>query len=434
MSSVSSTMYKRIRLLALVWFCFTSLSQAQTINSPYSRYGLGDVVPNRNILNRGMGGISAAYYDFSSINYINPASYSRLQATTLDIGLELDNRSLRSINPPRKFSAYSPSISYLQLGFPLIKGKWGMNIGLNPVTKISYKIERPERLQDIDSVNTIFEGQGGAYEAHFGTGFMPFKNFTVGVNVGYLFGSKDFSTRRSFVNDTVFYYMSNHETKTNYGGLSLNGGVQYTLVLGKTDWLRFGAYGSLKREFNGTQDIIRETFQYDPNSGATDTIDVVSRENDIKGKVIYPSSFGVGLVYDKLGSWMVGVDYTSQKWSEYRFFGESEPVRDSWELHFGGQILPKGGKNYWSNVAYRAGFTLGTDYITVDNDLKKWGVSLGIGLPMRKPAYTNQFSIINTTLEFGRRGNNSNIIRENFFRIALGFSLSDIWFLKRKYD
>jgi hypothetical protein len=49
-------------------------------NSPYSRYGLGDAVPNTNILNRGMGGIQAGYSDFLSINFNNPASYSQFQS------------------------------------------------------------------------------------------------------------------------------------------------------------------------------------------------------------------------------------------------------------------------------------------------------------------------------------------------------------------
>ena len=38
-------------------------------NSPYSRYGIGDLVPQTNIFTRGMGGLSAAYIDnFSAIN------------------------------------------------------------------------------------------------------------------------------------------------------------------------------------------------------------------------------------------------------------------------------------------------------------------------------------------------------------------------------
>jgi hypothetical protein len=49
-------------------------------NSPYSRYGVGDLVPPTNIINRALGGISAGYTDFLSINFNNPASYSSFQS------------------------------------------------------------------------------------------------------------------------------------------------------------------------------------------------------------------------------------------------------------------------------------------------------------------------------------------------------------------
>ena len=430
----SKTMYKRIRLLGLVSILTTTLAQAQTINSPYSRYGLGDVVPSQNILTRGMGGVSAAYYDFSTINFLNPASYARLQATSLDIGLELDNKTLRAINPPRKFNAYSPTISYVQFAFPVKReGGWGFNLGLRPITRINYKIERPEVLPGVDSMNTLFEGSGGAYEAHIGTGFKITKHLTVGINAGYLFGSKDFSSRRSILNDTVFYNMSNHETKSNYGGILTNAGLQYTFDFHKKYLLRLGAYGSLKHDFNGTRDRVVETFHYDA-TGAPQTIDSVFEENDVSGKVTYPATYGEVIIFDKLGKFSIGADYETTTWSDYRFFGEKEPVRDSWTARIGGQLFPTGGESYWKNVFYRAGFSFGTDYISADKDLQRWSASAGVGLPMRKPAYSNQFSVINITLEVGSRGNKSNLIRENFFNIGVGLSLSDIWFLQRKFD
>ena len=49
-------------------------------NSPYSRYGIGDLVPPTQVTSRGLGGISAGYTDFLSINFSNPASYSSFQA------------------------------------------------------------------------------------------------------------------------------------------------------------------------------------------------------------------------------------------------------------------------------------------------------------------------------------------------------------------
>jgi hypothetical protein len=42
--------------------------------------------------------------------------------------------------------------------------------------------------------------------------------------------------------------------------------------------------------------------------------------------------------------------------------------------------------------------------------------------------------MINTAIEFGKRGSGVNNITENFIKFSLGLSLSDIWFIKRKYD
>lgn len=440
MPLVSTTMYKKINLLGIVCLCWLSFAQAQNENSPYSRYGLGDMVPTQNILNRGMGGVSAAYYDFNTINFANPASYGRLQATTLDFGVELSNRTLRANNPARKYSNYSPNISYIQLGFPLKKGGgWGLNLGLRPLTRINYKLAQSSReylgtVGDTFNISTIYEGSGGSYEAYIGTGVAITRDLSLGVNFGYLFGSKDYSTRKAVADSLYYNYKSNHETKTSYGGVLLNAGLQYTARLDKKHWLRFGLYGNLQHTLNANKDYVAETFEYNSNTGATDSIDVAYREKDVKGKIIYPASFGAGVLFDKLGKWQIGVDYTQQKWNEYRYYGSKDSVQDAWTMKIGAQLTPSGGKNYWNFVSYRAGFSFGQDYIKVNNDLPTWTVSVGAGFPMRKPAYTNQFSVINTVFEFGRRGDNTSLVRESFFRIGIGLSLSDIWFQKYKYD
>src|SRR5690606_24520511 len=131
------------------------------------------------------------------------------------------------------------------------KKNWGMNIGLRPVTRINYKIEKNERLEGVDSISSLFEGSGGSYEVYTGTGF-AIGNLSVGVNVGYLFGNKDDSTKRFFIPDsaTSFYYPSLHSANTNYSGAFINGGLQYSARIAKKNLLRFGAYGSQKREIN----------------------------------------------------------------------------------------------------------------------------------------------------------------------------------------
>jgi hypothetical protein len=429
-------MLKRINRLALVGLLISSNIFAQNINSPYSRYGLGDIVPSQNILTRGMGGLSTAYADFQSINFLNPASYGQLQSVTYDVAAELDNLSILSRNPVRKFSNSSPVISYVNLGIPLKKGGgWGLVLGLRPMTRVKYKIQRTETIDlggQQENMTTLFEGNGGSQQVYAGTG-VKIGKFTIGTNIGYYFGLKEYSTRRGFNNDTVNYYKSNHQTNANYGGLLMNGGIQYVTKLGKELSLRLGIQGNLQQQIKGTRDVIRETFAYDA-SGAALTVDSVYYDLGVKGNIQMPASYSAGFMLDNNGKWQFGVDYSVSKWGDFRFFNEVDQVHDSWQLRAGGQVVPESGKSYWSHVAYRAGVTYGTDYINAGGDLTKWIFSVGMGLPMRRVTYTNQFSIINIAAEFGRRGNKQSIVQENLFQLAVGFSMSDIWFIKRKYD
>ena len=147
-------------------------------NSPYSRYGIGDIVPNQNIFSRSMGGISAGVLDYQSINFINPASLGSVSNTIFELGAETDIRSLKSTSPVSKFTSTNSIFSYLQLAFPitpkkLIKNKvnWGISLGLRPLSRINYKIENNQRLPGVDSINTLYEGTGGVNQAYIGSGF-----------------------------------------------------------------------------------------------------------------------------------------------------------------------------------------------------------------------------------------------------------------------
>ena len=186
LAKLTMTKYLPVLFVALG---FTFVANAQE-NSPYSRYGLGDVVPNHNVFTRAMGGISAAVADFQSINFTNPASLANISNTIFDIGAEADVRTLRRSNPPAKFTSANSLFSYLQLGFPLTTKKmykkdksWGMSFGIRPVTRIGYKIEKHERLTGIDSLNTVYEGSGGVNQVFIGTGYRV-KNLYLGINAG----------------------------------------------------------------------------------------------------------------------------------------------------------------------------------------------------------------------------------------------------------
>jgi hypothetical protein len=111
-------------------------------------------------------------------------------------------------------------------------------------------------------------------------------------------------------------------------------------------------------------------------------------------------------------------------------------VNNNWEVRVGAQIRPEPKKNYFSNVSYRGGLFIGQDYIHVVNNLPVAGISFGMGLPLANynQLARGQASIINLSLEYIKRGNNDNLLKDNFFRVSIGLSLSDLWFMKHKYE
>jgi hypothetical protein len=476
----SSSKFFQYALMAIsLQLIANSIINAQD-NSPYSRFGLGDQHPGTNIFNRGMGGISAAYSDpridgvndprnapykyYPSINFSNPASYSRFfaikEANTkklqygkmlLDVGINGTSHALHEANNPQSFTSSNIYFSYLQIGVPL-KKNWGLAFGLRPLTTISYKIDKNERLYDtitgamIDSAKTQFTGDGGSFLFNTGTGFAV-RNFSLGVNVGYLFGKKDYGTHRIFNNDTVDYAASNHETRTNYGGIFFNAGMQYRIDLSpdKSRYIQFGAFGNIQHKFNTHTDLIRETFVISQSDASDIRIDSVSVQSDVKGELVYPASFGLGVMFEQLpgvdkGGWLLGVDYLSTKWDNYRFNGQSDAVKTNWQLRVGAQLRPQIKNSYKNLLAYRAGVFFGDDYIYINNQkLPVWGITGGITLPIANlkdasSRFRNQKSVINISAEYLKRGNNDNPINEDLFRISFGFTLSDFWFTKRKYE
>ena len=472
MQLVKSITYKKINVLAITRLLFLGLFLTLTgtiiaqDNSPYSRYGIGDLTPTTNVLNRSLGGVNAAYIDHLSVNFNNPASFAFFQAfkekkskklssgrTLLDVGIDVENRGLLEKNNPDKFVAHNVLFSYLQVAAPL-RQNWGMSFGLRPVSRMSYNIVQYSRLYDpvtgnnIDSAVTSFRGDGGLYLASLGTGFAIFskeryglmEKMSIGFTGGYLFGRKNYSSKRSFINDSISYYQANYQTTTNYGHLYLNAGWQYFHPLSKKMALSLGAYGNLGQNMNATEDRLRETFYYDQTLGDS-RLDSVYDVKNVKGKIKLPGSYTFGFVLQKFatlnkeGGWLIGGDYSTAKWSDYRYYGQQDSTRNSWQLKMGAQITPKPGRGYFTNVTYRFGFYTGTDYLKVQNKLPVNGLTAGVGLPVGMSRQApNQITFVNIGMEYAKRGNKNNLLKENLFRLTLGFSLSDAWFIKRKYE
>lgn len=449
-----------------------SAVQAQD-NSPYSRYGLGNQFPRTNVTSRAMGGVSAGYVgtylgyanananntrdsipftEVISVNYNNPASFAFFQANLeprsrevssarviLDAGVNFSSRKLAEPNTPQSFRASDALFSHVYVGIP-IRRNWGLAFGIRPLTRISYDIVRSERLAGIDSVATRFTGTGGSFLPTIGTG-VAVGNLSVGANIGYLFGKKEIAARRAFINDSVEYAASNHTTNTNFGSLFFSGGLQYKIEFNKNSIVRLGATGNWKQNLGGTQDILRRTYVRNAN-GEELQVDSVFQQTGLEGEIVYPSNYTVGFMYDhaasdKVRGWSLGVDYEMANWNDFRFFGQQDLVKNSYEVRFGGQLTPiRRPTRYGQSISWRFGGSVGQDYVNVGSNLPLFGLTFGVGLPVfnYNRQSPGQYSVINLAFEYNKRGNDQSRIREDLFRLSVNFNFTDLWFGKRRYD
>ncbi len=459
MLSVNLTICRNF-LLALTLFSFSSLRAQE--NSPFSSHGLGDIYPQQNIASRGMGGVAVGLTSSQVINTLNPASYGFLKLVTFDVGISIDQRTLKQANPAETYTSANFLPSYVVLGTPLNSAKgWGLAFGFKPLTRINYSVQAIQKTS-VDSLQTLFQGTGGLTQAFIGIGKtfwpdLPAKpsKFTLalGFNAGYEFGRKQTDSIFNYHDTVIAYSKSDYSRTTTYTGYFFNPGIMASLKLfehkdkitniRQTYKLTLGASATFQHQLNASTNTIVQSFDYDAN-GAIVPIDTIKMQNSVAGKITVPVNYTAGFMLSEflpdfaINKWSLGVDYSASKWSDYRFYGQQDQVNDSWMLHAGGEFTPDPfAATLFSRATYRAGFYTGKDYINADGNgynVKAFTVGLGFALKKFRGNYDHQYTIINTALEFSKRGDTKNNVTENFFKLSVGFSLSDIWFIKRKYD
>ena len=421
------------RLLALLLFALPAgaafAQNSNKENSPYSRYGIGELTSGVGVALTGMAYTSTAYANPTTINSDNPASYPWLVRTTYEAGMQGDLRTITAGN--QSYATGSATLAYLNVAFPLGK-HGGLALGLRPVSHVYYDIidtNRKSQTQVLDSSASEYTGEGGLNYAYIGLAG-KIKGFSLGFNFGYLFGTIR-STSRLENLDTTHVDNSDFSKFVKLGGIYWKGGAQYQAALSKKVTLRLGATLTINQDLSASSDDYLSSFHY---SSGVEVDDTITHTSDTSGHWRLPMSysFGAFLTGD---NWSVGLDYSAMNWTNYREFGSvDEYVTDNTtRVSIGGEYTPDPSApyKYLPHVTYRAGFYYGTDYVRINStDIKYYGFTVGASLPFKRST-----DRIHIALEFGKRGTESdNLVKENYFRLHLGISLNDRWFIKRKYD
>ncbi len=401
---------------------------------PYSRYGLGTLAQPEPAFLRGWGNQSAAFHNGFNLNFTNPASYGYLTNTVFEAGLYGSSLTIKNSSDSAAHFG-DGGIATLALGFPLIKNKMGLSLGISPFSRVKYDITQSnDSVAGLGVTANYFQGNGGLYNFYLGTGF-KWKNLSMGINASYLFGRLDYSTILAFPLDQNAFNTLRDESRI-VGDIVFTGGLQYQLNLDadKLYSLNFGVTGNLKSNVNATRDLMYVRFTYQSTDQITMLpFDTVSSISNGKGVIVMPARFTAGILFSKTAHYMIGVNYEYGKWSDYTSFGEKDFTTDSWKLSTGIQIIPNYASytQYLKAVAYRAGFSVGRNYLQFDNqDLPEYEGNLGFGFPLRRV-----LSEISLSGEFSHIGTlQKNPLTISTFRITLGVTLNDRWFQKRKFE
>lgn len=412
-----------ISIVALLFLFLPAISQTR-ITSPYSRFGVGELMFNQNFRNMGMGGIGIGYRSNHSVNYLNPASYTAVDSVSFIFEATAFSHYYQQQTVSEKQMGNYTSLGNLSFGFP-VKRWWGVGVGLKPFSAVGYKVLNTTENAEIGTVNYLYEGTGGINQVFVGNAFKPFKGFSVGFNASYLFGSME--RHASVFSDSTGFFLANQIKSNQVSDWHFGFGAQYELNLSSNRSLTFGATFGPATAINIRQ---AETIQR-MLPGFT-RFDTISHYEGEKGSLYLPAYWGAGVFARMNSQWAAGFDFQQQYWENYKIFDVPGDLNNTYQLAFGIQHNPsiQTFSNFFSRLEYRAGFRYGQTYLNLnDKAINEFGISFGIGLPIRRT-----YNGLNLSFEFGQRGTTENdLIKENLYRINIGVNIHERWFMRRRF-
>ena len=408
-------------------------------NSPYSQFGLGVLSEQSSGFNRGMNGLGLGFHEGNQVNYLNPASYARLDTLTFlfdaGISLHLTNFSEKGV----RRNAKNANIEYVVAGFKAAR-RLGLSFGLIPFSNVGYQYSTSQALtaQPGSTILTnTYTGTGGVRQAYLGIGWEPIKGLALGANMSYMWGDYDRRLINSYSDGSVNNLV--HQYTMDIRSYKVDFGAQYTAKVSSKDYITLGLTFSPTHKIGG-----KPPLQEILTNSQTNVSDTTSYGGDFDLNL--PNFFGVGLMWNHNDKWKVGADYTLQQWSSVKFPSyetngsvSSFALRDNiltdrHKLTLGGDFCPAPfSRNFFNRIHYRAGVSYATPYIKVygNDGPTEMSASIGFGIPIINP-YNNR-SFLNVSAQWVR-STAKNYITENVFRINVGLTFNELWFKKWKLE
>jgi hypothetical protein len=393
-----------------------SVTAQNSVNSPYTRYGYGDLANRSFGAGRSMGGTGIGLRSSRQINPLNPASYSSMDSMTFlfDFGASAQMSWFSDGTNSQK--DFNGNVEYIAMQFPLYK-KLVMSAGLLPYSHVGYRFGEAKNAEG-QYYTESFEGSGGLNQLYAGLSVELWKKrLSLGANINYLFGAITNSSAIVYTSTNSNYVQSAKRLKVK--DMTLDFGLQYVHPLNKTDNLVFGLTYTPKKRLNNEA--------YEQVTSTETKIDTISN-----ARYDSPTGYGFGASYVRENKLIVAADISLQQWSNASFGGKNDLFNDRLRIAAGGEYIPNlYSRPFLNRMRYRLGLSYTNSYINVNgNGYKEYGTTLGVGIPI-----SDNRSYINVSFEYVKvKPDYKTMIDENYFRMTLSYTFNEWWFFKMKLE
>jgi len=422
-------MIKRL-VIALCCLAFYAVHAQNNTISPYSYFGVGVISNVATVENQMMGHLQM-YADSIHINLNNPAAYGKLRLTTYAGSLSQDRVRLDTYTESQKITL--TNLEYLSIGFPL-SDRFGGGFGLMPYSSVGYHLLEETTNTNGATVLNEYSGQGGLNKVYLSLGYRLLDQLYLGATVNFNFGNLT-NQRIQSVESVEFGTLDRRQSQIN--GFDFNYGLTYTPKITAKNTLFTSL--TVHTQSNLVSENLQRIGSFSRASG--DEIEVVDVDLSTSGldrtAIKIPTKTTLGLGYGQDKKWFLGAEYSFQAMSDFKnqFVSlDRTEYKDASSFGVGAYYVPDYASftSYLKRITYRAGMHMEQSGLVVrGSEINYFGITFGLGLPIDNVGFSN----LNLGFEFGRKGTTvANLVEENYFKVNLGLSLNDRWFLKRRID
>ena len=283
------------------------------------------------------------------------------------------------------------------------------------------------------------------------------QNLSVGFNTSYLFGDIDHLQRSIFPYGSGFYNIRTG-TSTRVSDMYFDYGAQYSYTFTSVKYhdrkdtlnpvkhrelkekvkLLVGLTFAAQTNIHAKIDSLSYSY-YNDAQGYERIRDTIENSTGTKGRITLPLSIGFGVGIKKGDKLLIAADFAIQNWSTYQAFNQDGGLKNSYRVSLGAQYVPnsKAGQGYYyKRLQYRLGVRYAETSLQLGNtQLTEKAVTAGVGFPVGRNYLLQNFSMVNVGVEYSALGTTANgLIQENIFKLTVGFTINDRWFVKPKFD